>query len=75
MTYVMEEFSFVNEHFGYSDLLNEFKHHFSKPTSKSAKKDYEEAVWKDLEYGGHPSKDYCASLLAVEWNWGNALSK
>lgn len=53
--------------------MSEFIKHAEKPNTSSAKKEFEEALWKDFEYGSRPSEFYCNELLSVTWDWDNTL--
>lgn len=53
--------------------MNEFLKYADKPNDASARKDFEETLWNNFEFGSHPSEYFCNELLAIKWDWNNSL--
>lgn len=73
LEFISENFAPILEHFGYSKLMSQFIKHHSNPTSDQARVAFQKALWPELSSNSHPSDQFCAQVLAVEWNWNNEI--
>lgn len=73
LEYINEKFAPYLKHFGYTDLMHQFLKHHTSPTSEQAREAFQKALWPELRVNSHPSDQYCAQILSVEWNWNNDI--
>jgi hypothetical protein len=53
--------------------MHQFLKHHTSPTSEQAREAFQKALWPELRVNSHPSDQYCAQILSVEWNWNNDI--